>query len=61
MAAPLAVADTVRLLGIMVQFPVDADPRTTGNGHFDSVVTHPAIIDPPPHNAAYFTNKMKFV
>ncbi len=45
----------------MLEFVPDADIRTTGVGRFDSTVTHPAIIDPPPHNAAYFTAKLRFV
>lgn len=59
--AAVAAQDTLRLLAIMVEFVPDTDVRTTGNGRFDSTLTHPAIVDPPPHNAAYFNAKLRFV
>jgi hypothetical protein len=60
-APRVAAPDTVRLLGIMVEFVADTDVRTTGNGRFDTTVTNPAIIDPPLHDAAFFNAKFRFV
>jgi hypothetical protein len=49
--------DTVRVLAVMVDFPISNDPRITGTGKFmsDSV---PDVIDPPPHDWNYFSYKM---
>src|SRR3990170_8998301 len=55
-AARTAAVDTLRLLGLMVEFDYEEvdDGRTAGTGRFDTSTTHPAVIDPPPHNAAFF-------
>ncbi|OGU76130.1 MAG: hypothetical protein A3G43_06475 [Ignavibacteria bacterium RIFCSPLOWO2_12_FULL_56_21] len=62
-AARTAAVDTLRLLGVMVEFDYEEvdDGRTAGTGRFDTSTTHPAVIDPPPHNAAFFEAKMSFV
>lgn len=54
-------ADTVRVLAIMVQFKQDSDPRTTGDGRFQMSSGNQMMIDPAPHNAAYFSHKLSFL
>lgn len=57
-----ALADTIRVLAIMVQFQLDQDPRTTGNGQFELFVGNPdSVIDAPPHDRAYFKNRLAFL
>ena len=59
-AAVIADLDTVRVLAIRVEFQPDDDPRTTGNGEF--LLTGSASqIDPPPHDSAYFSSKLRFL
>ena len=55
--------DTVRILAIMVEFQIDADDQTTGNGKLQSISTTATdtLIDPPPHDSLYFKNKIQFV
>jgi len=54
--------DTVRVLAIMVQFQLDADSRTTGDGRFEIFTGKPdSVIDAPPHDRAYFQNHLKFL
>jgi len=53
--------DTVRILALMVQFKQDNDPRTTGDGRFQLNAGNPAHIDPPPHDGAYFSYKLRFL
>ena len=53
--------DTVRVLAVMIQFQVDDDEATTGNGQFDlSAATEP-IIDAPPHNGGFFQDHLTFL
>lgn len=44
----------------MVAFQPDNDSRTTGTGTFDLSDSAGAIIDPPPHDHAYFRNHLLF-
>ncbi len=59
-----AVEDTVRILGIMVNFQEDKDAATFGNGKFGSIYTKSygnSILDPLPHDKAYFESHLEFV
>jgi hypothetical protein len=56
-----SVPDTVRVLALMVEFPQDTDPRTTGNGTFILSPAGEPIIDPAPHDSAYFAHKLLFL
>lgn len=54
--------DTVHVLAVMVQFQIDDDSRTTGNGQFDLSSTYQdTVIDAPPHNRTYFQNHLLFL
>jgi len=57
----LTAPDTVNILAVMVQFAVDDDEATTGNGQFDLSSTTDPVIDAPPHDGAFFTNHMTFL
>ncbi|MGB2869569.1 MAG: T9SS type A sorting domain-containing protein [Bacteroidota bacterium] len=59
-AARTAVS-TVRVLCIMVDFPSDNDAQTSGDGKFQLQTNLSHLIDPPPHNATYFSNKLEFI
>ncbi|MBI3585749.1 MAG: T9SS type A sorting domain-containing protein [Ignavibacteriales bacterium] len=70
MGAPVARAlspsssssDTIRILALMVNFPQDTDTLTTGNGRFQMDAASAArLIDPPPHDSAYFAYKLMFL
>ena len=52
--------DTLRILAVMVEFQKDNIEQTTGDGTFQ-LTGSPAQIDPPPHDSAYFRNKIRFV
>ena len=71
------IPDTLRLVGIMAQFPLENpdNPKTSGDGHFLSL-NHEAynsfydsttprcdgfIVDRPPHNSAYFQKQLEAV
>lgn len=55
-------SDSLRILGIRVEFEEDDSPNTTGNGKFDlSESTDPFQIDPPPHNRFFFEDHLKFL
>jgi len=56
----VALQDTIRILALMVEFKIDTDSRTSGNGKFLSSGSSQQI-DPPPHDAAYFVNKLRFL
>ena len=56
----IAVTDTLHILGILVQFQNDDDTRTTGTGQFDLSDSTLHIIDPPPHDSAYFSDHIQF-
>ncbi len=56
--------DTVKILGIMVEFKEDKDGATFGNGKFGTIYTSDygdTIVDPLPHNKAYFEAHLEFV
>jgi hypothetical protein len=56
-------ADTIDVLALMVQFQTDTNPRTSGNGRFDtSAFTGTDVpIDVPPRNASYFQDHLTFL
>ena len=59
-SAAMTASQTVRVLGLMVEFQEDMDPRTSGTGRF--LTSGPALqIDPPPHDSAYFASKLLFL
>lgn len=45
----------------MVDFQSDNDSQTSGDGKFQLQTNISGLIDPPPHNATYFSNKLEFV
>ncbi len=53
----------INILAVMVQFQIDTDQRTTGNGQFDMshVTSGDVPIDAPPRNASYFTDHLTFL
>jgi M6 family metalloprotease-like protein len=55
---PASAGDTLKVLGLMVQFRVDADMETTGDGRFIMEPSAGTTIDPPPHDASYFRNQL---
>lgn len=58
-----AVADTVKILAIMMNFQEDRDGTTSGNGKFESIYSldyGTSIIDPLPHNKEYFEDHLLF-
>lgn len=55
------VGDTIRILGLMVEFQTDSDPRTSGDGRFQMNATTARMIDPPPHDSLYFLYKLRFL
>ncbi|MFA6469361.1 MAG: T9SS type A sorting domain-containing protein [Bacteroidota bacterium] len=59
-AASTAFPDTLDVLAILVQFQTDNDSRTSGDGQFDMTVATERIIDPPPHDSAYFADHFIF-
>jgi hypothetical protein len=55
--------DTLRILAVMVNFQVDADASTFGNGKFGTIYTQnygSKILDPLPHDQQYFESHLKF-
>ncbi len=50
---------TVNVLAIMVQFQIDNDSLTSGNGQF--VLGQGGGLDAPPHNKEYFANHLLFL
>ncbi len=52
--------DTIKILAVMVEFEIDDDPLTTGNGTFDLTFA-PNQIDPPPHNFKYFEGRKRSI
>ena len=60
--AQAAVSDTVRILAVMVDFQTSPNTLTTGNGHFQlDASTSQNVIDPAPHDSAYFAYKLQFL
>jgi len=59
----------IHIIGIMVDFESDDDPKTTGDGQFlsesgsarERCVGDNFLVDPPPHNAAYFESQIEAV
>ena len=59
-----ASTDTFHLLAVMVDFAVDQDAATYGNGKFGSHYSKDYgkfIIDPLPHDRNYFKNHLQFL
>ena len=60
----LSSNDTIKILGIMVNFQEDKDGSTSGNGKFGTIYTSDygsTILDPLPHGKAYFEAHLEFV
>ncbi len=56
--------DTLKILAVLSDFQKDNDDATYGNGKFESIYTKDygkSILDPIPHDKAYFENHLKFV
>lgn len=56
--------DTLKILGIMVNFQEDKDAATFGNGKFGSIYSQNYgndILDPLPHDRTYFESHLEFV
>ncbi len=56
--------DTIHLLAVMVDFAVDQDAATYGNGKFASHYSKDygkSIIDPLPHDKNYFSSHLEFL
>jgi M6 family metalloprotease-like protein len=51
--------DTLKVLGLMVQFRQDADIETTGDGRFMLGPAAGVTVDPPPHNGFYFQQQLR--
>lgn len=57
------IGQTVKILAVMVQFQKNNTSTIVGNGQFDSIYTKnwgADIIDPLPHDSAYFAAHLKF-
>ncbi|HUI66486.1 MAG TPA: FG-GAP-like repeat-containing protein [Bacteroidota bacterium] len=54
-------ADTVRVLAAMVQFQKDNDQSKDGNGQFVLSPLATPVIDPAPHDSAYFAYHLTFL
>ncbi len=55
---------TVKILAVMVDFPIDKDAATDGNGQFGSIYSKDygnTILDPLPHDRNYFEAHLEFV
>ena len=52
--------DSLKILALRVEFQTDDDSKTTGTGNFDLTKNLQKIIDPPPHDAVYFSNHLEF-
>ena len=50
--------DSLKLLAIRVEFELDNNRNTTGNGKFDLSDTTDYVYNPPPHNRQYFENQL---
>lgn len=61
---PVALPDTVRVLAVMVEFQEDKEARTSGTGKFGTIYPFDyggEILDPYPHNRAYFQAHARFL
>jgi hypothetical protein len=59
----IGIGQTVNILAVMVEFQPSDASTITGNGQFDSIYTKnwgKDIIDPLPHDSAYFAAHLKF-
>jgi len=59
-----SAVDTIKILAVMVSFQEDRDGTTYGNGKFGSIYTENYgndILDPLPHDLAYFESHLQFV
>lgn len=63
-----SAADTIKIIGILVQFQEDNTPLSTGNGKFDfsnkyynPVLQRDTVIDAPPYDSSYFANHLLFL
>ncbi|MGQ9644242.1 MAG: T9SS-dependent M6-like inactivated metalloprotease, partial [Ignavibacterium sp.] len=57
-------SDTLKIIGIMVNFQEDKDAATFGNGKFGSIYSQNYgnnILDPLPHDRTYFESHLEFV
>lgn len=54
----LATPETLRVLGICVEFQKDEDEETTGDGKFLLESLTEPTIDPPPHDIKYFEDQL---
>ncbi len=57
------IGQTVKILAVMVEFQKNNTSTIIGNGQFDSIYTKnwgTDIIDPLPHDSAYFAAHLKF-
>lgn len=55
--------DSVKILAVMVEFQADKDNATVGDGTFNSIYEKDwgtDILDPLPHDSAYFANHLLF-
>lgn len=61
-------ADTLKILAVMVDFQLDTDDLTFGNGKFGSIfsrnysdpIVGDTIVDPLPYDANYFSSHLEF-
>ena len=51
-------ADTLRILSLLIEFQIDDEEGTTGDGRFDLSVPSQPVIDPPPHDREYFLHQL---
>lgn len=54
-----APADTARMLVLLVEFPEDDDPTTTGTGRFEVEPDDTYSINQPPHDQGYFDRQLQ--
>ncbi len=58
-----AQIDTLKILAVMVEFQADKDETTFGNGKFGTIYSQDygqGILDPLPHDKAYFESHLLF-
>lgn len=53
--------ETLNVYTVRVQFQVDNNSNTTGDGRFDLSNNYPDSVDAPPHDSAYFYNHLEFL
>lgn len=52
-------SDTLKILAVRVEFQLDDDETTTGEGKFDLSKAKVPTIDPPPHDRHYFESQLE--